>query len=83
VPLNDLAGINEFLQTWRVQELNQIDALDAVSLENLVRWGDKPHQAAPVWQVYCHVVNHGTQHRSELARYFTELGHSPGELDML
>jgi hypothetical protein len=28
-------------------------------------------------------VNHGTQHRSELARYFTECGSSPGDIDLL
>jgi uncharacterized damage-inducible protein DinB len=38
---------------------------------------------APMWQVLAHVVNHGTQHRSELARYFTVCGYSPGDLDLL
>jgi uncharacterized damage-inducible protein DinB len=37
----------------------------------------------PRWLIVAHVVNHGTQHRSELARFFTDRGHSPGELDLL
>ena len=39
--------------------------------------------ARPRWLVVAHVVNHGTQHRSELARYFTECERSPGDLDFL
>jgi len=42
-----------------------------------------PNEEIPMWQLLAHVVNHGTQHRSEVARYLTECGHSPGDLDLL
>jgi len=35
------------------------------------------------WEMLLHVVNHGTQHRSEVAMMLTVLGRSPGDMEIL
>ena len=44
---------------------------------------DYVHEGVAVWRMLAHVVNHGTQHRSEAAALLTQIGHSPGEIDMI
>lgn len=42
----------------------------------------EPHERV-LWQMMAHVVNHGTQHKTEAAAMLTEFGHSPGDIDMI
>lgn len=35
------------------------------------------------WEMLWHVINHSTQHRSEVAMMLTKLGHSPGDMEIL
>ena len=46
-------------------------------------WLDELGDGVPMWQLLVHVVNHGTQHRSEAASILTDARRSPGDLDMI
>jgi uncharacterized damage-inducible protein DinB len=61
-----------------------LSTIDESDLARVIRaefdWGVTE---APLWVILLHVVNHGTQHRSELAMKLTNFGYSPGMVDLL
>jgi uncharacterized damage-inducible protein DinB len=74
------------VQRWNEEARAMRDYLARLTDANMteiVRYTtDEGHKRERLlWHCLWHVVNHGTQHRSEAALILTEYGFSPGELD--
>jgi uncharacterized damage-inducible protein DinB len=84
---NDLPTIDAVRVRWEqlyVERRAFIESLTPERLQQpLVRKLQGKEQSIVLWQALVHVANHGTQHRSEIALMLTDLGHSPGDLDMV
>ena len=76
--LQPLLAVHELRAGWE-EEWAAVDAWLPILTDDGIAELD---EGIPIWQLLVHVVNHGTQHRSEAAALLTADGRSPGELDL-
>lgn len=73
---------------WAEEERRLMAFVERLGDEQLNRTFDYKNTAGKpftrvLWHAMAHVVNHGTQHRSEAAALLTDFGCSPGDIDLL
>lgn len=83
---SDFPTLAALLTLWRTEEtamrayLNSLSDGDlATSIEYNI--GNGKSRSRILWHIMIHVMNHGTQHRSEAAAILTSLNQSPGDID--
>lgn len=84
----DFPTLEALESAWREEEEKMrgyIESLTDADLERRVEYHTTSGKAegGTVWKMLMHVVNHGTQFRSEAAVVLTILGRSPGDLDLI
>jgi len=85
---DDLPTFAALQSAWRQEVETRRDYVAGLSDEDMAtkityaNTKGEPFEAI-LWHILSHVINHGTQHRSEAAQMLTQYGHSPGVLDLI
>lgn len=75
--ISDFEKLAAFWQAERAQMLAYLDSLSEADLVEMVELS--PSLTVPRWQIFLHLINHSTHHRSELGQYLTQCGHPISE----
>lgn len=84
----DFPSVEHLQARWRQEEDQMFEFLRTLSereIEGVVtyrRTGGES-RANVLWHVLLHIINHGTEHRSQVAAELTAFGYSPGDLDFI
>ena len=84
----DFPTFESLFARWLDEEKQLMDFAEGLTDENLnnrfsyTNTSGKPFTKI-LWQAMAHLVNHGTQHRTEAAAILTDFGHSPGDIDLI
>jgi uncharacterized damage-inducible protein DinB len=84
----DFPTIESLRERWLAEEKQLMDFAEGVTDERLNQpfnynnTSGKPLTKI-LWHAMVHLVNHGTQHRTEAAAMLTDFGCSPGDIDLI
>ena len=85
---DDFPTVEALRDRWWEEETRLMDFVDRVTDEQLIgTFSYKNTSGKPLtktlWHAMAHLVNHGTQHRTEAAALLTDFGCSPGDIDLI
>jgi len=84
----DFPTFESLCTRWAEEEKQLMDFVSGLTderLNNTFNYTNTSGKAFSriLWQAMAHLVNHGTQHRTEAAAMLTDFGHSPGDIDFI
>ena len=86
--LDEFPTVAALRARWAAEEAASTDYVEgltdqmlATELEYTSTEGGRHRRV--LWETMAHLVNHGTQHRSEAAATLTAFGQSPGDIDLI